>query len=61
MEKLQTKMGNPLAIFVYIYFINIVYSIVVLDHRFFLNKKILKIPTKVYADATDYVMGQNDN
>ena len=37
------------------------YSVVVLDHRFFWITKTFKIPTKLYYDATDDVMGLNDN
>ena len=36
-------------------------SVVVIDHIFFWNTKIFKIPTKVDADATDYFMGLNEN
>ena len=36
-------------------------SVVVLDHIYFLNTKIFKIPTKVDADSTDAVLGINDN
>ena len=36
-------------------------SVVVLSHRFFWNTKTFKIPTKVDADATNTVMGLNEN
>ena len=54
--------GESLGILlVHLYFINIMSSVVVMDHRIFWNTKKIKMPTKVDTDATDSVMGLNDN
>ena len=61
MENLRPKTGNPLEFFVYLYFINIMSSVVVLDHIYILNTKTFKMPTKVDADAMNAAMGLNEN
>ena len=61
MDQLRPKTWNPLNYFVYIYVINIVSSIVVMDHSIFWNAKTFKIKTKVDDDAKYAVMGLNDN
>ena len=43
------------------YPIDIMSSVVVLAHRFCQNTKTFKTPTKLVADATDCVMGLNND
>ena len=53
--------GGSLGFFVSLYFINIMSSVVVMDHRFFKNTKTFKMTTKIDADESYASMGLNDN